>query len=959
MSIINSQELSLLRKRPHYTKLWLSVYQPKTRWASMTSGSALTIGSTAIGYDTVITGSYANVNSGMTVYVGSTVGGKDKGRIHVKSITSGVLTVPSNSHIEWANNLYLTAVDFYEIWPVFPAMVRSGENVIFYKDTDISYSNQNKVYGSLINMGSHYAGFIENSTGTVYYTATGTIQVGGYDQSYSWLFEGGNPTGSTAHTPGYVNYTTPGHYTTSLTVTSSGTSTSYRHVSIYDRPGNGTNIPTTKWELGNFEGSRDEGGYNIEITMYQDTSSVCDGALIVLFADDIYETTTQSIGGEQENRQKIVFVGYIKDGSIVYDYQTSSVTFEAVSATSIMKSREGPSVSIDSIQTTPTTWFQMLDMDVKRAIYHYYKWHTTLLNTTDIKILSQADTKIQYFETDPASMYDALNTLFTERMFLPIISDKQGIIYLETSPEVINQATGTMIMGMELLRQDWINEPEITEILVPPIAYLEMGGLGYSGSTGTTGNFIASAPGQYAGYIGERIDGQYSLIVGSQAQLNNMTGDFFAYQNAKYPDVTMQLSGNYRNIDIVPLNQYLITLNASDTHRGITWTRRPFHVVDVGWEYNSQDNTLLPEVILHEITSGYAGYTVDIPQTPVDNYPTQPPYTPPDWDIIPIPGFVPIGPPPIIITPPPEIDDLCRTDLNYPANGPFDLSLSYNDLTCVDEWPVVGYIDARLRDPLAANVTHYEVTGLWEKRVVTTDPIGAWAATNEDTWWEIYALSEAGAIIGTGVHDAVTGDGTVRTGTFNHIAAQNIKGFQIVLFGDATTLTSSSDSVFNPYGYNSSYQHYWHYEGKTLVIEQLYSQSGIGGGGWPGLWHTVSFETTDTGIAIISARWVNMDVVYVFSGTRFRDAKYEAVLPTYGETFVAPISGSKSFIIPPFYLASSLGSVLANTNLLSCAGIGFGLFGTLTWRITPMACHRLHLDSVKIYNLCGSGPIGT
>ena len=50
------------------------------------------------------------------------------------------------------------------------------------------------------------------------------------------------------------------------------------------------------------------------------SASVKDGALVVIFADDYYGATKQSIGNVP-NRGSIVFVGYIIDGSISVNYR--------------------------------------------------------------------------------------------------------------------------------------------------------------------------------------------------------------------------------------------------------------------------------------------------------------------------------------------------------------------------------------------------------------------------------------------------------------------------------------------------------------------------------------------------------------------------------------------------------------------------------------------------------------
>ena len=119
------------------------------------------------------------------------------------------------------------------------------DETTWYKDYDITYTNQNDILGSFVCMGSHYAGFLDAGACYVYYSASGTYNLVGDSLSYDWWFEGATVTGSSSHTPGFITYDTPGHYTTRLTVTTSTGSydLGYRHISIYDRPENGTNNP--------------------------------------------------------------------------------------------------------------------------------------------------------------------------------------------------------------------------------------------------------------------------------------------------------------------------------------------------------------------------------------------------------------------------------------------------------------------------------------------------------------------------------------------------------------------------------------------------------------------------------------------------------------------------------------------------------------------------------------------
>ena len=318
--ILTAEQVTTLRSNPHLTKLYLSIYQPDTRLACRVNDINIAKGEREITFDSVSAGSYLLVESGITMYVGSSAGAFDKGVVRVRSATSTVLTIAENSHINWADNDYLTIIDFYEINPIFPRIIQDPSDetqTLWYKDYDITYTNQNSILGTFINMGSHYAGFLENNACSVYYSASGTYNLTGQGLSYHWFFEGATVTGSSSHTPGLISYNTPGHYTTRLIV--SGTSNgavdvSYRHVSIYDKPGAGQNTPIQEWELIELAGSREQAGYTAKIRLHEllPVSTLREGSLVVIFAEDWYgdKVTKQSLGGNAVGRQTIVFSGY-------------------------------------------------------------------------------------------------------------------------------------------------------------------------------------------------------------------------------------------------------------------------------------------------------------------------------------------------------------------------------------------------------------------------------------------------------------------------------------------------------------------------------------------------------------------------------------------------------------------------------------------------------------------------
>lgn len=629
MTTPTAQETALLRSRPHNTKLYLSIFQPVTVYTGYITGS---VSKGTRSFQLInTTGPFTTLEPQVTVLVTS-ASGTEKGRTRATSLNApaGQLIVAENSDINWANGDYVELIRFFEIWPVYPRilLVTGTTTTTWFKDYDIAYTDQNSKLGYFINMGSHYAGILKNGQHRVYYTAEGTEHVRSDETgtSYHWIFDGGTPFTSTAKTPGWVTYNNSGFFTTRLTVSGSVTGASDfsdRHISIYDPVGStptGT-IPITQWELLDLAGSRDQGGYVASIRIFEDTSNkvIRDGSLVVIFADDYYAGTHQSIGGNSTNRSEIVFVGYVVDGTIHYNYKDHYVDFDLASPTEFMKMAEGFSVSVQDSDDPagdaatnpdiPSGWVAVLDMTVKKAMYHYLRWHSTVLQTTDFQFIG-TDQPIQYFDADRTSIYDAINTLMSGALVGKICSDRQGKIYAERDVYVEQNAFNS---GLGITKRDWVGDPAIEEHTIQEVSYLEMGGIAYNGTTFSA--LMACAPGVTPAYRGkiQRIQG---LALTNQAELNTLVGNVYARMNAKYPNIEFHLAGNYRNFDIAPQEKVLLDISQADVGSGIDITNKNFFINSMSWEYNARNETFIPTLGLTELTSGFDGDTMAIPDVP-------------------------------------------------------------------------------------------------------------------------------------------------------------------------------------------------------------------------------------------------------------------------------------------------------------------------------------------------------
>src|SRR6185369_2493266 len=310
------------------------------------------------------------------------------------------------------------------------------------------------------------------------------------------------------------------------------------------------------------DGSRGESGYTAQITLHE-VIDIAEGDVVVIFAENWYGSEKVSFG---RNPTNVVFSGYILDDSIRINYKKNTVELSAGSISAIMKQGEGFSCSVES-KVTPTTWFELKDMDVRRAIYHYLRWHTTVLNVTDVQFLGE-DKKIQFYDADRGSLYDAIDSLIRSALVGSVISDKQSKLWLEVDAYAQPNATGTFPPVMSIEKRDWMNEPRIEEQLANTTSFIEMGGIAYAGSnTGTFSALMTNAPGNAPSYRG-KVERTQGLALTDQAQLNQLAGNVLAFKNAKFPSIDMDMTGNFSHLDIAPQEAVQIDISSDDNVRG-------------------------------------------------------------------------------------------------------------------------------------------------------------------------------------------------------------------------------------------------------------------------------------------------------------------------------------------------------------------------------------------------------
>ena len=640
MTVPTTAEQLLLDTHPQRTDLYLSIFEPTICMVCQITGS-YDSSTQSIGYINGLSGTSSDVVSGYVAMIGTSSYDDSLGRTYVRYATATDIRFIESDHIDWASATYVTILKYIDIYPLFPRIIQNPaneEDVIFYKVYDIAYTNQNSILGSFVNMGSNYAGFIEsNGTGTCYWTASGTANLLGDNLTYSWMFEGATITGSTLHTPGYVAYTNPGHFTATLKVTSASgrVDSSTRYVSFYDRPGSGNKPPILNFEIADWGGSRDGIGYSCRIRIRENVpkSTIIDNALVVIFGEDWYGTTKQSVSNNALGREGIKFVGYIDASTIQYNYADGWVEFECVSPTKFMELCECFSCSVES-KTNPTTWYELLNMDIRRAIYHYLAWQSSVLRCCDVEFKNFTDRYIQYFDADRTSLYEAINSLVSSSRGGKVVSDSLGKIWIEQEPDVLANATTTLPTVLSITKKDWIGQPIIDERQHQETSFIELGGIAYEPVSNTFAALLSDAPGVAPAYRG-KADGAQGWALLDQDELNTIVGNKYAFENSRYPNIELNLRGYYNNVDIAPQEKIALTIASGDTPRNIVFSNKAFVIRSKDMSWNSRSKVLLSNISVAELTSGFAGTTIIIPDAPPDDgddggtYDTPPVQTPP------------------------------------------------------------------------------------------------------------------------------------------------------------------------------------------------------------------------------------------------------------------------------------------------------------------------------------------
>ena len=594
MATISSGDLALLRGKNHRTNFYLTPCPARALWSARVNGS-LDRGETAVTFDGGSGANFAAIGAYQELWVGSAAGLHDVGRIRIRSISSGdsgvsgTVTIAANS-IVTSDNDYLTFIGWYLLKPVRPLI---GNDGTFYKDTDITYFNQNSQPNPVCIAGENRAGFIDATLGyfeiesqlaSSYAIASGA-SISSYGAALVWGAASPTISVNSSTGVGTIRFSTAGVYWIKYTVTDSNgkSQDTYRWYYAHSPVINNANYPITDFSINNLSGDYENGGWSCGIQLHNDAAltDIPDYAPCIVWSENWYDETKKNITYLPDESGTIIN-GYVRRDQFNSDLETGSHTasFELTTIQGVNENKYNFSVSLEAAQTVDAWWKYPSWLTPTRAVHHFFKWHSTLLEVADLIGLNSNTDGIAYAEFQDGTLFGMANGLIRDRSIrASLVCDIGGRLHViedtQLRPDSERAALATV---QEITNADKSGEIVFVREQENRTPFVHTSGFSFGATFDSDGKPEANAICAIAPGDNPLEDGQSPVSYGKQTftgqtHANLIAGRILAAENNKLPEVRINLSGNYLGTLGIHLSEFWeLTIASGDTVRGIAET---------------------------------------------------------------------------------------------------------------------------------------------------------------------------------------------------------------------------------------------------------------------------------------------------------------------------------------------------------------------------------------------------
>lgn len=349
----------------------------------------------------------------------------------------------------------------------------------------------------------------------------------------------------------------------------------YRPVLIFDRTG--ANAPYAEIIIRNckFNG----GGWSADFTVYGAADKMNDfpaQARVVLFAEDWYGGTKQSLGGCLRGVSEIIFEGFIREGTTKVSAEEKSVSFTADSVNALMARLAMPNFTLRDGNDT-TAWHTFAGLNATKAMLHLIQQHTTLAQVADV-FTATFDYELDIIDIPQANLLAQVTQSILSK-FGYAAGSRFGSITLARDRNLLTEDMRAGLKGAAIVfdPQDWL-ELKIGEERFGSIAQVIL-----EGKTGDDAPIRAVNPSAGFGHNGDVVVDS-GWIFKDQTEADTMAWLIYKRGNRAVKSVALRLA-NYRVLEPAFQEFFSVTLPSAYNTRGYAWTEKHCHCTGMSIEF--------------------------------------------------------------------------------------------------------------------------------------------------------------------------------------------------------------------------------------------------------------------------------------------------------------------------------------------------------------------------------------
>lgn len=489
----------------------------------------------------------ANVQFGMTVWIGTSAGARDIGVFRIRKvptttilyigeISKGDFGTITNTQLAYpSDNAYVTVMNDYNLHSIPPRIASD----IIYKDYDITYGTFTSTAPPCpLNIGAHIAEFVGGgSTITVSKTATIDGFVSDTISSVTWDIDDGSFTVGNANSTSFTATFPAGFRWITCTVTlSTGTVLySYRAVWAHDTS---SNAPTSINITGD---TRNRTGRSITCQLPDDVAAtdVPNGAMCIVWEDSSWGDGNDITSGITQT------VGWVPIRGTAQTPGITSNSITVMSGYQAMQDMVAYSQQL-TVDATPANWAEVIQALSHSEFFVYYllHWGTTLSRLFDVSLNSDLESTLfsawlaaaGTIPEQMASIYKSLSAWMGQA--------SDGTLHVAREYNMLDSADRAAITAIMELNGGDVSQISVEPRFRPAAGRVEATAFSYNSGTGEATPLISHSPGSLGGQGSQtvQLDG---LLVTNQAELNKLSANKYAQENNPYRRVTINIPRNY------------------------------------------------------------------------------------------------------------------------------------------------------------------------------------------------------------------------------------------------------------------------------------------------------------------------------------------------------------------------------------------------------------------------------